>query len=89
MLKLSKVNKFFGGLHAVDKVSIEIKKGSITWLIGPYGEGKTTLFNIISGHIKPSSGYLELDGEDITNMYAHELFSKGFPENFRKIIMFV
>ena len=83
MLKLSKVDKFFGGLHAVDNVSIEIKKGSITGLIGPNGAGKTTLFNIIAGHIKPSSGQVKLDGENITKMFAHELFSKGLLRTFQ------
>ena len=83
MLKLSKVDKFFGGLHAVDNVSIEIKKGSITGLIGPNGAGKTTLFNIIAGHIKPSSGQIMLDKANITGMYAHELFSKGLLRTFQ------
>ena len=83
MLRLSKVNKFFGGLHAVNNVTIGVKKGSITGLIGPNGAGKTTLFNIIAGHIKPSSGNVELDGENITNMLAHELFSKGLLRTFQ------
>ena len=83
MLKLSKIHKFFGGLHAVDNVSIEIKKGSITGLIGPNGAGKTTLFNIIAGHIKLSSGEVELDGANVSNMAAHELFSKGLLRTFQ------
>ena len=83
MLKLLKIDKFFGGLHAVNNVSIEIKKGSITGLIGPNGAGKTTLFNIIAGHIKPSSGKVELDGENVSNMFAHELFSKGLLRTFQ------
>ena len=83
MLKLSNIDKFFGGLHAVDNVSIEIKKGSITGLIGPNGAGKTTLFNIIAGHIEPSSGKVELDGTNVSNMAAHELFSKGLLRTFQ------
>jgi len=83
MLKLSNIDKFFGGLHAVDDVSIEIKKGSITGLIGPNGAGKTTLFNIIAGHIEPSSGKVELDGANVSNMAAHELFSKGLLRTFQ------
>ena len=83
MLKLSNIDKFFGGLHAVDNVSIEIKKGSITGLIGPNGAGKTTLFNIIAGHIEPSSGKVELDGANVSNMAAHELFSKGLLRTFQ------
>ena len=83
MLKLSNIDKFFGGLHAVDNVSIEIKKGSITGLIGPNGAGKTTLFNIIAGHIEPSSGKVELDGANVSNMAAHELFTKGLLRTFQ------
>ena len=83
MLKLSKIDKFFGGLHAVNNVSIEIKKGSITGLIGPNGAGKTTLFNIIAGYIEPSSGKVELDGANVSNMPAHELFSKGLLRTFQ------
>jgi len=83
MLKLLDVNKFFGGLHAVNNVSLEIKQGSITGLIGPNGAGKTTLFNIIAGHIKPTSGSAELDGENITNMLPHELFYKGLLRTFQ------
>ena len=83
MLKLSKIDKFFGGLHAVNNVSIEIKEGSITGLIGPNGAGKTTLFNIIAGYIEPSSGKVELDGANVSNMAAHELFSKGLLRTFQ------
>lgn len=83
MLKLYNIDKFFGGLHAVDNVSIKIKKGTITGLIGPNGAGKTTLFNIIAGHIEPSSGKVELDGANVSNMAAHELFSKGLLRTFQ------
>ena len=83
MLKLFNVDKYFGGLHAVNKVSIEINKGSITGLIGPNGAGKTTLFNIIAGHIKPTSGNAELDGENISDMLPHELFYKGLLRTFQ------
>jgi len=83
MLKLSKVEKFFGGLHAVNDVSIEVNKGTITGLIGPNGAGKTTLFNIIAGHIKPTSGSVNLDGKEVTNLYPHDLFSKGLLRTFQ------
>ena len=83
MLKLSKVNKLFGGLHAVNDVSINVEKGSITGLIGPNGAGKTTLFNIIAGNLKPSSGMISLNNENITGLYPHELFSKGILRTFQ------
>tara|TARA_B100000686_G_scaffold305120_1_gene343287 strand:- start:14 stop:790 length:777 start_codon:yes stop_codon:yes gene_type:complete len=83
MLKLQKVHKFFGGLHAVNNVSIEIKKGRITGLIGPNGAGKTTLFNIIAGHINLSSGSVKLDDESISNLPSHQLFKKGLLRTFQ------
>lgn len=73
----------FGGLRAVDGVSLEIAKGSITGLIGPNGAGKTTLFNVIAGHHKPTSGIIRLDGEDITGLAPHELFHKGLLRTFQ------
>lgn len=73
----------FGGLKAVDDVSMTIEKGSITGLIGPNGAGKTTLFNVIAGHYKPTSGMVRLDGEDISGLPPHKLFSKGLLRTFQ------
>lgn len=83
MLILSNVEKFFGGLHAVNNVSIKVEKGSITGLIGPNGAGKTTLFNIIAGNFRPTSGNIKLEGINITNLPAHELFLKGVLRTFQ------
>ena len=65
MLKVENVNKFFGGLKAVNNVSLEVQKGSITGLIGPNGAGKTTLFNTIAGVYSANSGDLYLEEENI------------------------
>lgn len=83
MIRVENLYKYFGGIHAVDGVSLEIKKGSITGLIGPNGAGKTTLFNVIAGAYKPSSGNVILDGEDITGLEPHELFHKGLLRTFQ------
>ena len=83
MIRVQNLHKYFGGLHAVDNASLEIKAGSITGLIGPNGAGKTTLFNIIAGVYKPSSGHVFLDDEDITGIPPHDLFKRGLLRTFQ------
>jgi branched-chain amino acid transport system ATP-binding protein len=83
MIRVENVAKNFGGIRAVDGVSLSIEKGSITGLIGPNGAGKTTLFNIIAGVFPPSSGHIYLDDEDVTDLEPHELFHKGLLRTFQ------
>lgn len=83
MIKVNNLSKHFGGIKAVDKVNLHIKKGSITGLIGPNGAGKTTLFNLIAGLYKPTSGKIYLEEEDITGLDAHNLFHKGLLRTFQ------
>ena len=83
MIRVENLSKHFGGLKAVDQVSIHIAKGSITGLIGPNGAGKTTLFNTIAGLYQPTSGQVYLDGEEITGLKPHQLFSRGLLRTFQ------
>ena len=83
MLQINKIHKKFGGLKAVNNVSINVEKGSITGLIGPNGAGKTTLFNIIAGNLNSDKGEIFFDNEDITNLKAHELFNKKILRTFQ------
>ena len=83
MIVVQDVVKHFGGLAAVDGVSMEIKQGTITGLIGPNGAGKSTLFNLIAGNLDPESGSIYLDGEDVTGLKPHMLFSKGLLRTFQ------
>jgi branched-chain amino acid transport system ATP-binding protein len=83
MIRIDNVCKHFGGLKAVDHVSIEIAEGSITGLIGPNGAGKTTLFNTIAGLYAPASGRIYLDDEEITGLKPHQLFNKGLLRTFQ------
>ena len=83
MIVLQDVVKHFGGLAAVDGISMEIKQGTITGLIGPNGAGKSTLFNLIAGNLSPESGSIYLDGEDVTGLKPHMLFSKGLLRTFQ------
>ena len=83
ILEIRNLSKNFGGLLAVSNCSISVKKGSITGVIGPNGSGKTTLFNLISGNLKSSSGNINFNNEDITNVPSYELFLKGLLRTFQ------
>ena len=83
MIRVDNICKHFGGLKAVDQVSIDIAAGSITGLIGPNGAGKTTLFNTIAGLYTPTSGRIFLDNEDVTGFKPHQLFAKGLLRTFQ------
>ena len=83
MIEVFDLHRHFGGFHAVDGASLKIETGSITGLIGPNGAGKTTLFNVIAGRLPPTSGRVVMDGEDITGLPPHTLFSKGLLRTFQ------
>ena len=83
MIRVENLCKHFGGLKAVDNVSINIGKSSITGLIGPNGAGKTTLFNTIAGLYTPTAGQVFLDAEEITGLKPHQLFNKGLLRTFQ------
>lgn len=83
MIEVKNLRMQFGGIRAVDDVSLTIETGRITGLIGPNGAGKTTLFNTIAGHYKPTGGQVLLDGENITGLSPHELFAKGLLRTFQ------
>ena len=83
ILQINNISKYFGGLAAVSNCSLNIKKGSITGVIGPNGSGKTTLFNLIAGNLKPNSGKVIFNKEEITSIPSYELFSKGLLRTFQ------
>jgi len=83
MIRVVDVSRRFGGVAALDGVSLEIAAGSITGLIGPNGAGKTTLFNAIAGVLAPDTGRIFLGGEDITGLPPHRLFHRGLLRTFQ------
>ena len=83
ILRIKNLTKYFGGLAAVSNYSFDIKKGTITGIIGPNGSGKTTLFNLIAGNLNSSTGQVFFNDEDITNVPSYELFSKGILRTFQ------
>jgi branched-chain amino acid transport system ATP-binding protein len=83
LLEVRNLVKDFGGLRAVNKCSLSVRRGTITGLIGPNGAGKTTLFNLITGFYKPDSGQVIFRGEDITGLPPHKVFHKGLCRTFQ------
>tara|TARA_Y100000590_G_C15691713_1_gene1003653 strand:- start:531 stop:1313 length:783 start_codon:yes stop_codon:yes gene_type:complete len=83
MLNINNISKNFGGLKAVNNVSVKIEQGSITGLIGPNGAGKTTLFNIITGNLNSDKGEIFFDDDNITNLKSHQLFNKKILRTFQ------
>ena len=83
ILQVNSLSKYFGGLAAVSNCNLNIKKGSITGIIGPNGSGKTTLFNLISGNLKPNQGKVLFNNQNITGTPPYELFSKGILRTFQ------
>ena len=83
ILAVENLTKYFGGLAAVSNCSLKIKKGSITGIIGPNGSGKSTLFNLIAGNLKPNSGNVIFNNQNITEIPSYELFSKGLLRTFQ------
>jgi len=82
-LDLQDVSKNFGGLHAIDQVSFEVRVGERRAIIGPNGAGKTTLFNLICGELPLSNGSIFLFGEDITRLAAHKRVALGISRTFQ------
>ena len=83
ILAIRAIARHFGGVVAVDGATLDIAPGSITGLIGPNGAGKTTLFNIIAGFVRPDSGQVLLNGEDVTGLAPHKLFGRGVVRTFQ------
>jgi ABC-type branched-subunit amino acid transport system ATPase component len=83
ILQLEHVSRHFGGLKAVDGVTLAVETGARHAVIGPNGAGKTTLFNIISGEFPPSSGTIALNGRNITKLTPHQRAALGIARTFQ------
>jgi branched-chain amino acid transport system ATP-binding protein len=83
MLETRAVSRHFGGIAAVDAVSIRIAQGEVAGLIGPNGAGKTTLFNLIAGSLKPSSGEVLLNDRRIDHLPTHRRLDLGLGRTFQ------
>jgi branched-chain amino acid transport system ATP-binding protein len=83
LLEVQALSKSFGGIHAVNGCSFSLEEGTITALIGPNGAGKTTVFNLINGLLKPDTGEILFDGENIENLQPHQVTRKGISRTFQ------
>ena len=83
LLQLQAVSIAFGGLRAVQDVSLDVPRGSLTALIGPNGAGKTTLFALMSGFLKPDAGRVHFNGRDITGQAPHLNARAGLTRTFQ------
>jgi len=83
IIELKEVMKSFGGLVAVDRLSFAVEEGEVLGLIGPNGSGKTTCFNLISGSLKPNSGSISFQGQDITGLKPHKICHEGIARTFQ------
>ena len=85
MLEVKTISKNFGGLKAVDQATLSVTKGNIVSLVGPNGAGKTTLFAMISGFLKPDSGRVIFEGDDITTLRPHQICQRGLVRTFQLV----
>lgn len=88
LLEVRELKKSFGGLMAVDGVSLALQPGQIKAIIGPNGAGKTTIFNVITGIYPPLTGKVFFRGEDISRKKSHEIASLGISRTFQNVQLF-
>lgn len=88
LLVTESLDKRFGGVRAVDDVSLSVGPGRITAIIGPNGAGKTTLFNLLSGVLPPTSGRIEFDGRDVTGWSTDRIARAGMARTFQNLELF-
>lgn len=88
MLELNGVSKTFGGVKAVQDVSMSIASGEVRGLIGPNGAGKSTLVNLISGLLRHSTGTISVDGQSVDRLSANQRAERGIARTFQNLRVF-
>ncbi|MEX0958960.1 MAG: ABC transporter ATP-binding protein [Burkholderiales bacterium] len=88
-LAVRNLSRRFGGLVAVNDVSLECRMAQVHAVIGPNGAGKSTLINLLSGDLHPSGGRVYLRGEDVTGLRAHQISRRGVGRSYQKTNVFL
>jgi branched-chain amino acid transport system ATP-binding protein len=88
MLSVEHVTRRFGGIVAVDDVSLDVNEGEIVGLIGPNGAGKTTMFNLITRLYKPDEGEIAFEGESLLKTPPHGIVKRGIARTFQNVELF-
>ena len=88
MLSVEHVTRSFGGIVAVDDVSLDVSEGEIVGLIGPNGAGKTTMFNLITRLSKPGEGEIAFEGESLLKTPPHGIVKRGIARTFQNVELF-
>ena len=88
LLEVDEVSVRFGAVQALERVSLEIRRGEIVAIIGPNGAGKTTLLNVVSGFYHPSEGRLRFEGSDRTHLRPYDVAALGVARTFQNVALF-
>ncbi len=88
MLEVAGISKQFGGLRALDNVTLSVTEGDILGIIGPNGAGKTTLFNVLNGFMPPNGGEIRFQGESLVGMKPHQVCARGVGRTFQVVRAF-
>lgn len=88
ILRAQAVDRWFGGVHALDRVDLDVAGGSLHAIIGPNGSGKSTLFNLITGHTRPNGGRIFFEGTDVTGRPYHQMVRAGIAKSYQITTVF-
>src|ERR671935_3011996 len=88
LLEVQSVTRRFGGIVAVDDVSLDLREGEIVGLIGPNGAGKTTLFNLITRLYRPDGGQIVFEDGSLLRTPAHKIVRRGIARTFQNVELF-
>src|SRR5262249_28264533 len=88
LLSVRNITRRFGGIVAIDDVSLDVESGQILGLIGPNGAGKTTLFNVVTRLYRPDGGELDFEGKSLLRTPPHRIVRRGIARTFQNVELF-